>query len=107
MVHIIYPILAFLAGVVVGFIFYYGLWLTVRFLPRSRSPVLVVMVSFVVRTALVLVTLYYMILIHWSCMVAYVIGFLMMRIVLIQRIGKGSTIHPEQTKEATVNGNNS
>lgn len=46
--------LTFLAGAALGVVFYGGLWLTVRRLPRSKHPVLFSVASFWARTLVVM-----------------------------------------------------
>lgn len=47
-------LLVFSTGLALGAIFYGGLWLTVRGLPTARSPLVLTLASFWIRTLLVL-----------------------------------------------------
>jgi F1F0 ATPase subunit 2 len=51
-------ILAFLAGLVLGTLFFGGLWFTVKRAVASTNPSIVILVSFVLRMAIVLVGFY-------------------------------------------------
>ena len=52
--------LSFLAGIVLGVFFFGGLWWTVLKISGSGRPYLISMVSFIVRTAVVLVGNFYL-----------------------------------------------
>ena len=79
--------LAFLAGLVVGQFYFGGLWFTVRRLPTARSPALLALGSFAVRTG-VSVLIFYLISLggHWDRLLACVAGFTAMRLILVVRL---------------------
>jgi F1F0 ATPase subunit 2 len=71
------------AGGLVGFLYFEGLWLTVRKLPVSRRPALLTLGSFVGRTLMALGVLYLLIRGgYWQNAIAFMIGFIGLRIVL-------------------------
>lgn len=80
---------AVMAGLALGLFYFGGLWLTVRKIPCSRKPAILLFGSFVVR---LLVTLYGMYLVmdgDLLQLLACLGGFMLMRIVLTRRLGPG------------------
>jgi F1F0 ATPase subunit 2 len=51
-------LLAVVAGALAGFLYFAGLWLTIRRLPDSRRPYLLLPASFLLRAALMLALFY-------------------------------------------------
>lgn len=76
-------LLALAAGMALGLFFFGGLWLTVRQLPTSPSPALLLLASFVGRTALTLVAFYFVMGGRWERLLACLAGFLLARTVLL------------------------
>lgn len=77
--------LALAGGMLLGLFFFGGLWLTVRRIPGSRSPVLFTIGSFIARTAVVMVGFYFITQGHWARVAVALLGFLVMRAILIHR----------------------
>ena len=71
-----------IAGFTLGIVFFGGLWLTVRALPKYRHPTLVIIGSFWGRTAFVLAGFVLAIDHRWQYAAASLIGFLIARFVL-------------------------
>lgn len=82
-------ILAFLAGGALSLVYFGGLWLTVQHaLTAADRPKLLLLGSFVGRTALVLLGFYLVIILagdQWLLLVASVVGFIVGRTILVQR----------------------
>lgn len=78
---------AFLAGVILGGIYFGALWLTLRQLPHRRRPGLFLVASLTGRLGILLIA-FYLILIsrHWIPLLASLIGFLIVRVLLIRRV---------------------
>lgn len=70
------------AGVMLGLLFYGGLWITVRALPVTRSPVAITLGSLVFRTAAVLAGVVLVSRGQWQNALAYLVGFAIGRIVV-------------------------
>ncbi len=68
------------AGMVLGAIFFGGLWLTVQQMQRSRHPALLFVGSVVVRTATVLAGIWYVAAGDAKSMVACLLGFVGVRL---------------------------
>jgi F1F0 ATPase subunit 2 len=82
-------VLAALGGVAVGLLYFGGLWVTVRRLPTSRSPVVLTLVSFVGRLALVAVGFWVLMAGEPMRIGVALLGFLAVRIVLVRRVRSG------------------
>lgn len=78
---------AVFAGIVLGVLFFGGLWLTVRKGLDSKNATLIFMGSLIIRMAIVLLGFYYVGADNWQKMMACLGGFLIARIV-ITRITK-------------------
>lgn len=75
-------ILILLAGLGLGFLFYGGLWLTVRALPKSRHPTALFLASFWGRNALAIAGLILAMDSRWERAVICMVGFALSRVVL-------------------------
>ncbi len=73
---------ALLAGVLLGIVFFGGLWLTVRIGLRSKNTGLIFTGSVIVRMAIILVGFYYIGANNWQKMLVCLGGFLITRIVI-------------------------
>lgn len=86
---LIATILAFLAGGGLSLLYFGGLWLTVqRAVDGISRPTLLLLGSFVGRTALVLLGFYLVIVLmgdQWLLLVACLIGFILGRTILVRR----------------------
>lgn len=86
MIDLPYLALALAAGLLLGLFYFAGLWLTVRRLPASRSPGLLMLCSHLLRTALVVAGLYVVSGGRWQALVACMLGFVLARAVLRWRV---------------------
>lgn len=77
---------ALLAGAVLGLVYFGGLWLVVRRLPQWRHPVLVMVASFIVRTAVVVLGFLALLDGQWQRAIALLAGFVAARVVLSSRL---------------------
>ena len=79
-------VIALISGMVVSGIYFGTLWLTVRRLARQRHPAIIVLLSLVVRLALLLIVFYLFVDGgHWERLLIVVIGFVAMRTALIRK----------------------
>jgi len=79
-------LLAFAAiGAVLGALYFGGLWLTVRRLPRLDHPMLWLLASTITRLALVLAAFLLVSQGHWTRLLACLIGFVAVRLYLVRR----------------------
>jgi len=74
--------LALLAGVLLGMIFFGGLWWTIQRGISSKQPAILFSGSFLLRTFIVLAGLYYVSHGDWRKLLACMLGFLFARILV-------------------------
>lgn len=77
----------FAAGMALGLIYFGGLWWTLRHLSGMRRPVLLTVGSFLLRTALVVAGLCLITSGRWERLLVGLLGFLLMRQILLWRLG--------------------
>jgi F1F0 ATPase subunit 2 len=89
---------SFVAGGLIGLLFFGGLWLTVRGMNRARRPALRIMASLLLRLCLVLGAFFLLIRYGgWQHAVMAVLGFALLRFAVI----RGARIRrPEQESDA-------
>lgn len=76
-------LLSLIAGAGVGFVYFFGLWLTIKQLAQQKNPGLLMLASLVVRTALVMVVFYQIMqTVGWQGLFAALAGLVMVRLVL-------------------------
>jgi F1F0 ATPase subunit 2 len=78
---------AFGAGLLLGWIYFGGLWWTVRRLPEWRQPALAFFISFLLRTLVVAGLLVLIARMHWALLLGALAGMLVVRVYLTRRIG--------------------
>jgi F1F0 ATPase subunit 2 len=83
--------LALLTGVLLGGIFFGGLWWTVRKCVSSRQPALLILGSVLLRTSIVLAGFYFVAQGQWERLAACLCGFILARIIVtrLTRAGQG------------------
>ncbi|MGB3345163.1 MAG: ATP synthase subunit I [Aequorivita sp.] len=92
---------AVFAGIVLGIIFFGGLWLTVRKGLDSKNATLIFMGSLIIRMAIVLVGFYYIGGDNWQKLLACLGGFLIARIVITRLTKKGKLLKSTFIKEVS------
>ena len=80
---IVYMILAFIEGLLLGTIFFGGLWFTVRKLVTSKIPALWFLGSFILRISITLIGFYYISSGSWQRLLICVAGFIIARFAVI------------------------
>jgi F1F0 ATPase subunit 2 len=81
--EIVYMILAFILGLLLGTIFFGGLWFTVRKLVASKIPALWFLGSFILRVGITLIGFYYISSGSWQRLLICVAGFIIARFAVI------------------------
>ena len=81
--EIVYMILAFIGGLLLGTIFFGGLWFTVRKLVNSKIPALWFLGSFILRISITLIGFYYISSGSWQRLLICVAGFITARYTVI------------------------
>ena len=77
--EIVYKILAFIVGLLLGTIFFGGLWFSVRKLVNSKRPALWFLGSFILRVSITLIGFYYISSGSWQRLLICVAGFITAR----------------------------
>lgn len=95
-------IAAALAGAGLGLVYFGGLWMVVRKLSKWRHPVPVLITSFVVRTAVVVLGFYVVMDGQWERALALLAGFLLARIVLSSQLRPARETASTPAEEATT-----
>ena len=93
---------ALAAGVLLGTIFFGGLWWTVRKGFSSKQPALWFIGSLVLRTSLALAGFYFVAHAHWERLLACLLGFITARLIVIRltRVAETPTYLPEVASHA-------
>lgn len=78
---------SFFIGIALGGVYFAGLWETVRKLPDVEKPVRRMALSFALRMALALSGFYFVMQGEWQRLAAAMVGFLLMREILLRRLG--------------------
>ena len=81
--EIVYMILAFIGGLLLGTLFFGGLWFTVRKLVISKIPALWFLGSFILRVSITLIGFYYISTGSWQRLLICVAGFIIARFAVI------------------------
>ena len=89
--------LVFVVGIMLGWFYFGGLWLTVRQIPSVRRPGLLSFASFVVRTAVTLLGFYVVMGGRWERLLIALAGFLVFRTVAVRRWGPGRLLSGPET----------
>ena len=85
----IYSLLYLFIGLGLGLFYFGGLWLTIKKMNISRSPWILTLGSFILRTVAVFLVLIYVARKgEWSNILILLVGFVVSRIFLTRMIGK-------------------
>ena len=91
--------LAGMAGLLLGAVFFGGLWWTVRLGVASRRPALLFLGSLLLRTAVVVAGFYFVGDAHWQRLLACLFGFVIARIIVTRFAGPPLEHYNTPTKE--------
>ncbi len=86
MLDLLHLALALMAGAVLGVFFFGGLWLTLRQLPKTKQPMLLVFGSLLGRSIITVAGFYWVMGGSWQRLLAAAAGFILMRQLLIRRV---------------------
>ena len=100
--NILLLIASFVAGVLLGLAFFWGLWATVKQLGQKRHPVLMILGSLALRFGLVLFG-FYLLAQHggWQQALSAAIGFTLIRVLIVHRL-RSATPATEKNKKESV-----
>ena len=82
--NVLFLVLALVAGLLLGAIFFGGLWWTVRKGISSKSPALWFLGSMLLRMGIVLLGFYFVGRDDWQRLVACLLGFIIARIIVMR-----------------------
>ena len=99
MSEVLYMILSFIAGLLLGTLFFGGLWFTVKKIVNAKVPALWVISSFVFRVGIVLVGFYYVSLGNWQGLMICLLGFIIARFVVVHFTKPKSEVQIQFKKE--------
>jgi F1F0 ATPase subunit 2 len=76
-------ILVFVTGIALGMLFFGGLWLTVKKTVTARKPAILILSSFIVRVAIVLLGFYFICAEDWQKILVAFSGFIIARFLMV------------------------
>jgi F1F0 ATPase subunit 2 len=82
---------ALLGGILLGFFYFGGLWLTVRSLPTTRQPALLTMGSFLGRMLITVAGFYFLMGGRVENLLACLVGYILARQILFKVVRNGKT----------------
>jgi F1F0 ATPase subunit 2 len=93
---------AFVAGVLLGAMFFGGLWWTVRKSVSSRQPALLFLGSMLLRTGSALAVFYIIARSHWERLLVCLLGFIIARLIVtrLTRAAERPTYPPREASHA-------
>ncbi|WP_040298588.1 ATP synthase subunit I [Arcticibacter svalbardensis] len=81
-------IIALISGIVLGMIFFGGLWFTVKKTMGTRYPAMWILLSSLTRTVIVLTGFYFVAQGNWQKLVIAVSGFIIARFLVMRITGR-------------------
>ena len=78
--------LSVLTGMILGGIYFSGLWYTVRKISDFRHPVVAVFLSFGVRASLAVIVFFLVMDGKWERLIAALLGFILIREISVKRL---------------------
>ena len=88
MVEAYHLLLAFSVGMALGAFFSLNLWASVRRMTDEHSPWYIVFGNFMLRMGVVVIGFYLVMAGHWERMLAALLGFVLMREIMVRRLGR-------------------
>jgi F1F0 ATPase subunit 2 len=101
MIEVIYMALAFMAGLLLGTLFFGGLWFTVKRMVNTRAPALLVLSSFVLRVVITLAGFYYISRGNWQRLFICAAGFLAARFLVVHLTKSKNQVQIQLKKETS------
>jgi F1F0 ATPase subunit 2 len=87
-----YLIIAFFAGLALGVFFSLNLWSSVKKMTDIQTPWHILFMNFVLRMGVVTAGFYIVMNGHWERMMAALAGFVLMREILVRRLGRNPSV---------------
>jgi len=80
--NFLYMVIVFSTGVLLGTLFFGGLWFTIRKIVESKIPAVWLAISFVVRASITLTGLYFIAGTNWRGLFSCLFGFVIARYIV-------------------------
>jgi F1F0 ATPase subunit 2 len=84
MTEILYYILALVAGLALGTLFFGGLWFTVKKAVTAKVPAVWIIGGFIIRTSITLIGFYFVSLGSWQRLLMCLLGFVVARMLVMK-----------------------
>jgi len=84
MIEILYMILAFTAGLILGTLFFAGLWFAVKKSMTTKTPALWLIGGFFIRISITLIGFYYVSRDSWQRLLICLLGFIIARMIVMR-----------------------
>jgi F1F0 ATPase subunit 2 len=97
---VLYMVLSFIAGLILGTLFFWGLWFTVKKMVDAKKPALLFLPSLFFRVSITLIGFYYVSLGNWQRLLICLLGFITARYIIIHRTKSGKIKQTQLKKEA-------
>jgi F1F0 ATPase subunit 2 len=101
MIETLTLLLAWVAGVLLGAVFFGGLWWTVRKGLSSKHPALWFLGSLLLRTSIAVAGFCFVASGHWERLLVCLVGFVMARHVVARLTQSSADDHTQSSKEAS------
>jgi F1F0 ATPase subunit 2 len=101
--ELLWLIAALLVGGALGVFYFGGLWWTVQRVPRVRRAGLLLLASFAARTVITLLVFYLVAGGQWQRLLAAVIGFILIRFVLVRHLSNTPEAEETSVEAAETN----
>lgn len=82
--------IALVGGTALGIVYFGGLWLTVRDTVEKKRSVWLLIGSFLLRTGILLLVFYALVIQHWAYLIVAFTSFLVVRHFILNRMRKSS-----------------
>ncbi|MGK2860363.1 MAG: N-ATPase subunit AtpR [Chitinophagaceae bacterium] len=82
--EVLYRVLVFITGLVLGILFFGGLWFTVKKSVTARMPALWIFSSFFLRIGITLIGFYFIAAGSWQRLLICLVGFIAARFIVIR-----------------------
>lgn len=79
--------IGFSVGMLLGYLYFRGLWWTVQRMTEYRNPYVFALLSFFIRSAIVVAGFYMLLLVRWEAVAVGLAGFIAMRMIAVRRWG--------------------
>jgi F1F0 ATPase subunit 2 len=100
MSEIMLPALALLAGILLGAMFFGGMWWTVLKGVSARQPALWFIVSLLLRTSIILVGFYFVSGADWKRLLVCLLGFIIARLIITRLTTMATPLSPSSLPQA-------